>query len=257
MCRLVAYVGEPLSLDEIVLSPPHSLRQQSFAARELLRGSVCADGFGVGWYADGDPEPALYRRECPIWADPDLAGVLRVTRSGCAIASVRNATPEVGHVGAAAVQPFAQGRYLFSHNGFVASFTERAREFRSLLPDDLYAAHRGGGDSETLFLIVLAHVREVGGDLAEGTATALAHVAERAPGSALNVVASDGRVLVASRFRADEGEADSLYSVRRDGGFLIASEPLDDDPAWAGVAAGTLVVFDGAADTTITLEVAS
>lgn len=257
MCRLVAYAGEPAPLDEMVLAPPHSLRRQSFAARELLRGTVCADGFGVGWYVEGDPEPALYRRECPIWADPDLAGVLRVTRSGCMVASVRNATPEVGHVGAAAVQPFVQGRYLFSHNGFVASFADRARELRSLLPDDLYAAHRGGGDSETLFMIVLAHVREAGGDLVEGTVAALTRMARLAPGSALNVVVTDGRALVASRFRADDGEADSLYSARRDGGFLIASEPLDDASAWVSVAAGTLAVFDGTTDHTITLEVAS
>lgn len=257
MCRLVAYLGEPAPLDEIVLAPPHSLRRQSFAARELLRGTVCADGFGVGWYTEGDPEPALYRRECPIWADPDLGGVLRVTRSGCMVASVRNATPDVGHVGAAAVQPFAQGRYLFSHNGFVASFTDRARELRSLLPDDLYVAHRGGGDSETLFMILLAHVREAGGDLVEGTAAALAHVAHLAPGSALNVVVTDGRVLVASRFRADDGEADSLYSARTGGGFVIASEPLDDTPAWTSVDSGTIAVLDGTGDRTVTLEVAS
>lgn len=257
MCRLVAYLGESVPLDEIVLAPPHSLRQQSFAARELLRGTVCADGFGVGWYAEGDPEPALYRRECPIWADPDLGGVLRVTRSGCMVASVRNATPQVGHVGAAAVQPFAQGRYLFSHNGFVDSFTDRARDLRVLLPDDLYAAHRGGGDSETLFMIVLAHVREAGGDLVEGTAAALAHVARLAPGSALNVVVTDGQVLVASRFRADDGEADSLYCARGDGGFLIASEPLADTPSWESVAAGTLLVSNGSSDRTVTLEVAS
>lgn len=255
MCRVVAYLGASARLDDLVLTPPHSLVRQSFAARELLRGSVCADGFGVGWYGHGDPEPALYRRECPIWADPDLAGVTRVTRSGCVVASVRNATPEVGHVGAAGVQPLVSGRYLFAHNGFIASFSDRARELRGLLPDDLYAAHRGGGDSETLFLVILAHVREAGGDLAHGLRDALAEVARRAPGSALNVVLSDGHGVVACRFRADDGEADSMYLSSRPGAAFVASEPLDDDPSWTAVPPGAVVALDPATHTPRFMEV--
>lgn len=256
MCRHLAYLGAPSRLADLVVAPSHSLVRQSFAARELLRGSVCADGFGVGWYADGDPEPAAYRRDCPIWADPDLAGVARVVTSSCVVASVRNATPEVGHAGASAVQPLVLGRFLFAHNGFVAGFAERARELRALLPDDLYAAHRGGGDSDTLFLIVLAHVREAGGDLAHGVAAALAEVGRRAPGSALNVVLTDGRSLVASRFRTDDGAADSLYHLPRPGGTLVASEPLDDDPGWTPLPQGHLIAIHAPTDRPHLMEVA-
>ena len=244
MCRHLAWMGEPVALGDLVLAPPHSLEHQSYAPRELLRGVVCADGFGIGWYADGDPEPAAYRREMPIWADGDLPGVARVVRSRLVVASVRNATPEVGHVGAAGVQPLVSGRYLFAHNGFVAGFSERARALRALLPDDLYAAHRGGGDSETLFLLILARVRGEDGDLATGVAGALADVAERAPGSALNVVVSDGETLVASRMAAGR-QADSLYTCdggRLPGGVVIASEPFDDHPAWTAVPEDRLAV---------------
>jgi len=254
MCRHLAYLGEPARLADLVLMPQHSLVAQSYAAQELLRGTVCADGFGVGWYADGDPEPALYRRECPIWSDPDLAGVARVVRSRCVVASVRNATPEVGHVGAAGVQPLVSGRFLFSHNGFIAGFAERARELRALLPDDLYAAHRGGGDSETLFLLILACIRDADGDLAEGVAAALAEVSRRAPGSALNVLATDGRSLVASRFRAGDDPSDSLYLLERPGSVLVASEPLDGDPGWTAVPEGNLAVL-GTTATTRLVEV--
>jgi gamma-glutamyl hercynylcysteine S-oxide hydrolase len=255
MCRMVAYVGPPVSLGDLVLSPPHSLVEQSYAPRELLRGTVCADGFGVGWYADGDPQPALYRRECPIWADPDLAGVARVVRSGCLVGAIRNATPELAHVGPAAVQPFAFERFLFAHNGFVADFLPRARGLRELLPDDLYAAHRGGGDSETLFMILLAHVREAEGDLARGVAAGLAEVGRRAPGSALNVVMTDGRRLVAARFRSDDGAADSLYVLSRAGSVCIASEPLDGDAAWVPVAQGNMVVVYSGAEVHHTMEI--
>ena len=262
MCRHVAYIGPPIPLGDIVTTPAHSLAHQAHAARELLRGSVCADGFGVGWYAPAegesakpyprsagapadigaDPEPAVYRRECPIWADPDLAGVGRAVRSGVIVASVRNATPEVGHVGSAAVQPLPFGRHLFAHNGFIDGFSARARELRALLPDDLYSTIRGGGDSETLFLLILSAVRDAGGDLAAGTGAVLSDLVDRAPRSALNVAVTDGRTLVASRM-AGVSPADSLYMRRiSGGGTLVASEALDDDPGWIPVPEGSLVV---------------
>src|SRR5437763_5630585 len=245
MCRHLGYLGGmAVALGELVLAPPHSLLVQSYAPRELLRGCVCADGAGVGWYADGDPEPASYRREAPIWADPDLPALGRVVRSRCIVAAVRNATPGVPG-GLSSVQPFRHGAYLFSHNGALAGFAERARALRELLPDDLHAALVGASDSETLFLLALARVREAGGDLAAGLRAALGEVGERAPGSGLNVLLSDGRSLVASRAAAG-ASADTLYMLvdghRFPGGTVIASEPLDDDPSWEPVPEGCIVV---------------
>ncbi|NEE09819.1 class II glutamine amidotransferase, partial [Streptomyces sp. SID7499] len=53
MCRHIAYVGEPVALGDILLRPPHALVRQSWAPRRQRYGTVNADGFGVGWYADG------------------------------------------------------------------------------------------------------------------------------------------------------------------------------------------------------------
>jgi glutamine amidotransferase len=256
MCRHLGYLGpSPVALGDLVLVAPHSLLEQSYAPRELLRGCVCADGVGVGWYAEGDPEPAAYRREGPIWADPDLPGVARVVRSRCVVAAVRNATPGVPG-GLASVQPFRHGAYLFSHNGAVAGFAERARALRDLLPDDLHAALAGASDSETLFLLTLARVREAGGDLAAGLRAALAEVAERAPGSGLNVLLTDGRTMVASRV-ADGGPADSLHVLvdgrRFPGAAVVASEALDDDPRWESVPEGRIVVAAGDREPTLEL----
>ena len=207
--------GPPVTLDALVLDPPHSLLRQSYAARELLRGVVCADGFGVGWYAQGEPEPAVYRREAPIWADADLPRVGRAVRSGCVVAAVRNGTPGIPG-GPAAVAPMPLGGYLFAQNGHLAGFAERARALREGLPDDLYAAMRGASDSETLFMIVLARIREAAGDLAAGVAAALAEVGERSPGSGLNVIVADGAGVVASRLAAGV-PADTLYLLEDEG----------------------------------------
>ena len=82
------------------------------------------DGFGIGWYADGDPVPARYRRAGPIWADPGFADLARVTRTRALLAAVRSATDGT-ESGAAAAAPYSSGRWLFSHNGSAERMARR------------------------------------------------------------------------------------------------------------------------------------
>ena len=65
MCRHLAYLGEQTTLRSLLMDPPYSLQAQAWAPRRQRHGVVNADGFGVGWYADGDPVPARYRRASP------------------------------------------------------------------------------------------------------------------------------------------------------------------------------------------------
>src|SRR5690349_24282009 len=92
MCRHLAYLGPPASLQELLVDPPYGLVRQSWAPRRQRFGTVNADGFGVGWYAPDDPVPARYRRAVPIWADRSFADLARVTRTGAVLAAVRSAT---------------------------------------------------------------------------------------------------------------------------------------------------------------------
>src|SRR5487761_1774705 len=92
MCRHLAYLGPPVSLRSVIMDPPVGLYRQSWAARRQQFGTVNADGFGVGWYAPGDPVPARYRRALPVWADESFADVARVTISGAMLAAGRSAS---------------------------------------------------------------------------------------------------------------------------------------------------------------------
>ncbi|HET6356349.1 MAG TPA: class II glutamine amidotransferase, partial [Streptomyces sp.] len=92
MCRHIAFLGPPLPLRQLLVEPAHGLFRQSWAPRHQRHGTVNADGFGVGWYAEGDPVPARYRRPGPIWADLSFADLARVVRSGALLAAVRDAT---------------------------------------------------------------------------------------------------------------------------------------------------------------------
>jgi glutamine amidotransferase len=62
MCRHLAYLGAAVTLRSVLTDPPHGLQARAWAPRRQRHGVVNADGFGVGWYADGDPVPARYRR---------------------------------------------------------------------------------------------------------------------------------------------------------------------------------------------------
>lgn len=232
MCRHLGWLGHPRQISDFVTEPPHSLVVQSYAARELLRGRVCGDGFGIGWYPEGDPEPARYRRELPIWADPDLDRFAGVVRSRAIVAAVRNGTPGIPG-GLASTQPCTHGQYACSHNGFIAQFPTHARRLRGALPEDLYAALTGESDSETFFLLALMHIRRQG-DLVAGVEAAIRDVIRQAPGSAFCVVITDGHEMAAARI-ADGQPCDSLY-VRRDAdGTTVASEPLEASDSWTAL----------------------
>ena len=49
MCRLAAYIGPEIPLENIVTAPRHSLLSQSKDAYES-KVSTNGDGFGIAWY---------------------------------------------------------------------------------------------------------------------------------------------------------------------------------------------------------------
>lgn len=157
MCRFVAYVGDAVSPAPLVFGGEHSLYHQSWDPRELLSGSVNADGYGVVWYDEGRPRRIAHAG--PIWHDNELENTLGSVSSTCVIAALRNAT--VGQpVDRAGLLPLVQDRFAFVLNGFVPDFhAGHMRALRAALSDDLYAMLRGSSDAETLFLMALSFVR--------------------------------------------------------------------------------------------------
>jgi gamma-glutamyl hercynylcysteine S-oxide hydrolase len=220
MCRHLAYLGPPMSLRELLLNPPHGLYRQSWAPRRQRYGTVNADGFGVGWYVDGDPVPARYRRDIPIWNDPSLPDIARVTRSGAVLAAVRSATPGTAQ-GAAAAAPFGTGTWLFSHNGVLRNW----REFESRISvTDMESLT----DSALLWALT-ARLLRAGTSADRALATVIAEVEAAGGSGRFNFLLTDGRSVAAT------AAGDTLCYRRADGGVTIASEPFDDEPGWTDV----------------------
>ena len=239
MCRLCAYVGTPHTPETVVFGGTHSLHDQSYRPRELLHGNVNADGYGVVWYRDGTPVRLAESR--PIWQDTNLRGLLQATSSSMILAAVRNATPGIP-VDDSGNPPMVHERWSFVLNGFVEEFRPRyMRTLRSHLPDDLYGELRGSSDSETLFLLAVAGLRDGdsllaalrGVDALVGDA-----VGSTAPATQLTMMLADGeRLAVLST--SNGGTTNSLYIANghplAPGGILLASERLDDHISWAPV----------------------
>ncbi|WP_069170032.1 ergothioneine biosynthesis protein EgtC [Streptomyces griseus] len=243
MCRHIAYVGEPVALGEILSAPAHSLVRQSFEPRHQKHGTVNADGFGVGWYADGDHVPGRYRRTGPVWGDEGFADLARVVRSTALLAAVRDAT-FAGADGEAAAAPFAEGRLLFSHNGAVPGWPGSLAGPAGALPPERLLTLAARSDSALIWALVLHRVAE-GGEVSRAVAGTILDVADAAPGSRLNLLVTDGSLIVATAW------GDTLWYLHEPGRrTVVASEPYDDDPHWREVADRTLLA---ATDTDVSL----
>ncbi|MEU5940502.1 ergothioneine biosynthesis protein EgtC [Micromonospora sp. NPDC047548] len=234
MCRHLAYLGPPVSLCALLYDPPYSLVRQSWAPRDMRGGgTVNADGFGVGWYP-GDGDPVRYRRAQPIWGDSTLPVLAAATVAGAVLAAVRSATVGMP-VQESAAAPFAEGRWLFSHNGVVRGWPDSVVPLADRLPVRDLLTLDAPTDSALLWALVRYGLR-AGADPAEVVAETVAGVSEAAPGSRLNLLLTDGRTVVASA-------AGHALSVRATpDAVLLASEPHDDDPGWRSVPDRHLVV---------------
>lgn len=234
MCRLVAYVGASTPVAPLLFGGSHALLRQSWAPRELLSGSVNADGWGVSWY-DGDGPARRLAEPRPLWQEEELEGVLGGIRSGLAVAALRNATPGIP-VDRSGLLPLVLDRWSFVLNGFVPDFHEsHMRALRAELPDGLYARLRGASDSETLFLLVVAQVA-AGAEPMDALRTVAARVATRVEDAEaqLTMLLTDGEEMALLR-TSTVARTNSLYLARghplAPEGTLVASERLDEG-AW-------------------------
>jgi len=236
MCRLLAYLGAPIFLSEMVSAPSHSLVHQSMHADEG-KTPTNGDGFGLGWYGER-PEPGLYREIRPAWSDENLRSLCDQVRSRLFFAHVRASTGTA--TTRANCHPFGHGRHLFMHNGQVGGYASIKRRMEGLIPDDLYAHRHGTADTEALFLAALADGldRDPLGAMARTLSRVLGMMREAGSREALRFAAahSDGESLTCYRWSSD-GRPPSLYVRTEGGNVMVVSEPVDGDGAgWRAIA---------------------
>ena len=228
--RHLAYVGEPVLLQSLLLDPPQSLATQSWSPRTQLHGVVNADGFGAGWYALGRDEPVRYRRAQPIWTDASFASLAPTIASTCILGAVRSDTTSFAH-DESVVAPFAQGRWLFSHNGGVADW----HSARRTLYDRTLDIPEAAAPVDSALMFGLAASRWSAGTPLGAALVEVIREVVTVGGGRLNMLAVDGRSIAGTTY------GERLWALEKDTGVSVASEPYDDDPDWLEVPEGVLV----------------
>lgn len=231
MCRHLSYLGPPVTLAEIVLDPPHSLLEQSWAPNDMRGGgTINADGFGIGWHdsGGGGGTARRYRRDVPMWSDASLPDLAASVSSGAILATVRSATTGMP-VTETACAPFVEGAWMFSHNGVVAGWPDTVAPLAdALTPVDLMTLE-APTDAAFLWALVRQHLRH-GHSATKALAAVVDDVLALAAGSRLNLLLTDGLRVTATAV----GHA--LWFCQGEGSITVSSEPLDPgEPGWQPV----------------------
>lgn len=221
MCRVVAYLGEPIGLGYVLFETDSSLVSQSYSPR-MMSGFLNLAGFGmVAW----DPrslnadDPFVYRATTLPEFDRNLRGLADKLAPTCLIAHVRGVTHS-GHevVAQPNLHPFRfHGAHVaLAHNGHLRQFAEMRYDLVEHVRPELQRRIEGTTDSEWIYALVLSQLEDPFGlpevrELADATAAALRILREVRvrhgidTSSPVNLFLTTGNTLVATRFSFDYG----------------------------------------------------
>lgn len=262
MCRWLAYLGSPVTLDELLYKPENSLVMQSRNSR-LGVEPTNGDGFGVGWYDDRSPMPGMFRSIEPAWSDRNLRELSQHIRSGAVMAHVRATTGTP--VQQTNCHPFRYGQWLWMHNGAINGFSTLKRDLQVAIDPGMFPLIEGSTDSETLFYLALTFGLTDDPPAAVAAAVGLVEETAHRHGVAFPVqgtfAATDGHRLWAFRY-SSEGRSRSLFRNRdvavlraqypdnpvlhrlSDDTRIVVSEPLGDlRGAWLEVPEGSCITM--------------
>ncbi|STX51952.1 glutamine amidotransferase [Legionella busanensis] len=273
MCRLVAYIGSEVLLEEILVKPSNSIVMQSLKARESTVPTN-GDGFGLGWYNPAvSLEPALFVSIFPAWSDRNLLSLTAKIKSDMFFAHVRAAS--VGGTNNYNCHPFVYKQWMLMHNGGISDFMSVKRHLRHLLDDDIYNWIQGETDSEHLFALFLqlakdkdlSNISEIA-DTLEETFKQINYLVKKYgktdDPSLFNICLTDGLRIIASRYSSSKKikpeslhySAGPLWLTPNDRYYrpkraevhdcvLVASEKLTDFSAiWQSVPPNHLLLVD-------------
>jgi len=213
MCRWLAYSGSPVSLDDLLYRPEHSLIDQSLHST-MGAETTNGDGFGVGWYGREDT-PGVYRSIEPAWNDRNLHDIAAHISSPLVFAHIRAA------IGSAVQQtnchPFRYGQWLFMHNGFIGDFQLVKRDLILAVDPSLFASIEGSADTEVFFYLALTFGLEEDPPAAVGAAVGLIEEVGRKHGVEhpiqMTVATTDGKTIWAFRHSSEHNSRSLFYST--------------------------------------------
>jgi predicted glutamine amidotransferase len=220
MCRALAYLGQPVLLDNLLFQPDSALVKQSYMPQMLNLLNLA--GFGIkAWdreSAEADRPYSYASTSLPIY-DRNLKALAEKVRATCVLAHVRGVHFNTeGIISQQNIHPFQfRGcRIALAHNGDL----ERMRDMRPALLEHVRPEFarmiEGTTDSEWIYALLVSHLEDPARDLtADEIALALAktlsvlrRVREKlgiVNWSPVNLFITTGKQLVAVRYCFDFG----------------------------------------------------
>jgi glutamine amidotransferase len=221
MCRVLAYLGEPVSLATILFDADSSLVRQSYSPR-MMAGFLNLAGFGMVAWDPCSPragDPFVYRETRLPGFDHNLRNLAGKLDPTCVVAHVRGVTDsEREMVAPTNLHPFRfpGARVALAHNGHLRDFARMRFDLLEHIRPEIAPHISGTTDSEWIYALVLSHLDDPQGqpearELADATAAALRVLrAVRAhhgidTSSPANLCLTTGDAVVATRFSYDYG----------------------------------------------------
>ena len=260
MCRWLAYSGSPVRLEDLLFKPENSLVVQSQHSK-LGATTTNGDGFGVGWYGDGET-PGVFRSTEPAWNDRNLRELSALASSRRVFAHVRASTGSA--VQQTNCHPFRFGRWLWMHNGVLAGFPRMKRDLAMAVDPAIFHLIEGSTDSEMLFFLALTFGLEDDPPTAVARAVGFVEQTGRAHGIdqpvQMTVASTDGETTWAFRYSSERRSRSLFHSTDistlrhqypdhpvlhelSDNTRLVVSEPLGDlQGAWNEVPESSCLV---------------
>lgn len=162
MCRVLAYLGSPVVVDDLLYQPDSSLVQQTVQPRMLNLLNLA--GFGMAAWDEQSHLPDIPfeygTTQVPVF-DSNLKALATKTRANCLLAHVRGvAYSHTVQVSRQNLHPFRypDAKVALAHNGDLASFAQMKIDLMEHVRPEIVRCVHGTTDSEWIYALFLSQL---------------------------------------------------------------------------------------------------
>ena len=160
MCRVLAYIGPEISLENLLLKPENSLINQALDPERHPELQLAGWGFGAwGEHLLKPDEPLLYHRAMAAFYDDNAKGLLPSLQASTMLAHVRAAAYDSKVVLADEnCHPFSfEGTpWIIAQNGYLPGWQLLQRELLQHCKDEYLKQMSGTTDTEFIYVLLLS-----------------------------------------------------------------------------------------------------
>jgi glutamine amidotransferase len=220
MCRALAYLGQPVLLDNLLYQPDSALVKQSFMPKMLHALNLAGFGMRAWDRISADPhKPYSYASTALPVFDRNLKALAEKIRPTCVLGHVRGVAynTEV-EISLQNVHPFQFPgvRLALAHNGDLARFAEMKPYLLESIRPEILNLIRGTTDSEWIYALIVSRLADPHGtysandlvravDEAFGIIRRARERAGVATSSSVNLFLTTGEQIAAVRYCFDFG----------------------------------------------------